>query len=67
LTQPIQHLWVFCREQQEAIHALEAENPKIEGHPWLGESGLWFVPVHHDGNQNASKEADRGRRSERLS
>ncbi|MGB9276193.1 MAG: TM0106 family RecB-like putative nuclease [Terrimicrobiaceae bacterium] len=32
------------------------ENQKIEGHPWLGESGLWFVPVHHEGNQNASAE-----------
>jgi predicted RecB family nuclease len=32
------------------------ENQKIEGHPWLGESGLWFVPVAHDGNQNASAE-----------
>ena len=32
------------------------EQQKIEGHPWLGESGLWFVPVHHEGNQNASAE-----------
>jgi uncharacterized protein len=32
------------------------ERQKIQGHPWLGESGLWFVPVHHDGNQNASPE-----------
>ncbi|MBV9673348.1 MAG: TM0106 family RecB-like putative nuclease [Verrucomicrobia bacterium] len=32
------------------------ENQKIEGHPWLGQSGLWFVPVHHEGNQNASAE-----------
>ena len=32
------------------------ENQKIEGHPWLGDSGLWFVPVHHEGNQNASPE-----------
>jgi superfamily I DNA and/or RNA helicase len=29
---------------------------RIEGHPWLGEAGLWFVPVPHDGNQNASSE-----------
>jgi predicted RecB family nuclease len=34
----------------------ELENQKIEGHPWLGESGLWFVPVRHEGNQNASVE-----------
>jgi predicted RecB family nuclease len=32
------------------------ENQKIEGHPWLGESGLWFVPVRHESNQNASAE-----------
>jgi superfamily I DNA and/or RNA helicase len=32
------------------------DRQKIEGHPWLGESGLWFVPVHHEGNQNASAE-----------
>ena len=39
------------------LHPREGlENQKIEGHPWLGESGLWFVPVHHEGNQNASAE-----------
>ncbi len=32
------------------------EQQRIEGHPWLGESGLWFVPVAHEGNQNASAE-----------
>jgi predicted RecB family nuclease len=32
------------------------EHQKIEGHSWLGESGLWFLPVAHEGNQNASKE-----------
>jgi predicted RecB family nuclease len=32
------------------------ERQKIEGHPWLAESGLCFVPVHHEGNQNASAE-----------
>ena len=32
------------------------EQQKIEGHPWLSESGLWFVAVHHEGNQNASAE-----------
>jgi uncharacterized protein len=32
------------------------ENQRIEGHPWLGNSGLWFVPVNHEGNQNASHE-----------
>jgi hypothetical protein len=32
------------------------EQQNIEGHPWLSESGLWFVPVNHEGNQNASVE-----------
>ena len=32
------------------------ENQRIEGHAWLGESGLWYVPVEHQGNQNASPE-----------
>jgi uncharacterized protein len=32
------------------------EDQRIEGHPWLGQSGLWFLPVHHDGNQNSSPE-----------
>ena len=32
------------------------ENQKIEGHPWLRESGLWFVSVRHEGNRNASAE-----------
>jgi predicted RecB family nuclease len=32
------------------------EHQQIEGHPWIGESGLWFVPVAHEGNQNSSVE-----------
>ena len=32
------------------------ENQRIEGHPSLQGSGLWFVPVVHEGNQNASPE-----------
>jgi uncharacterized protein len=32
------------------------ENQAIHGHPWLGNSGLWFVPVEHEGNQNSSPE-----------
>lgn len=32
------------------------ENQRIEGQSWLGQSGLWFVPVHHEGNQDASAE-----------
>jgi uncharacterized protein len=42
---------------EERLHSREGlEHQKIEGHPWLGQSGLWFVPVHHEGNQNASAE-----------
>jgi uncharacterized protein len=32
------------------------KNQKFEGHPWLGESRLWFIPVDQEGNQNASPE-----------
>jgi uncharacterized protein len=32
------------------------DRQRIEGHPWLGEAGLWFIGVNHDGNQNASPE-----------
>jgi uncharacterized protein len=28
----------------------------VEGHPWLDGAGLWFVPVKHEGNRNASPE-----------
>ena len=32
------------------------EQQRIEGHPWLGDAGLWFVPVAHQGNQNSAPE-----------
>lgn len=32
------------------------ENQAIIGHAWLGESGLYYIPVEHKGNQNASPE-----------
>jgi superfamily I DNA and/or RNA helicase len=32
------------------------ERQKIEGHAWLGEADLWFVPVRHEGNQNSAPE-----------
>ncbi|WP_114207332.1 TM0106 family RecB-like putative nuclease [Acidisarcina polymorpha] len=32
------------------------EKQRLLGHPWLGESGLWFVPVEHEGNRNSSVE-----------
>jgi uncharacterized protein len=34
----------------------ELENQRIEGHPSLRVAGLWFAPVNHEGNQNASPE-----------
>ena len=42
---------------ESRLHSREGlEDQRIEGHPWLGQSGLWFLPVQHDGNQNASPE-----------
>jgi len=41
-----------CRLQSRE----ELENQRIEGHPSLTEAGLWFAPVTHEGNQNASPE-----------
>lgn len=32
------------------------ENQHIEGHRSFGQSGLYYVPVEHQGNQNASQE-----------
>ncbi len=32
------------------------EKQRLLGHPWLGEAGLWFVPVQHEGNRNSSAE-----------
>ena len=29
---------------------------RLQGHSWLGGAGLWFVPVEHEGNRNASAE-----------
>jgi predicted RecB family nuclease len=31
-------------------------NQRIEGHPRMGNVGLWFVSVNHEGNQNTSPE-----------
>lgn len=45
---------VFYESRLESREGLE--NQRIEGHPWLGEAGLWFIPVNHQGNQNASPE-----------
>jgi superfamily I DNA and/or RNA helicase len=32
------------------------ENQAINGLSWLGDSGLYYIPVEHKGNQNASPE-----------
>ncbi len=32
------------------------ENQRIDGHAWLGQSGLRYLPVKHEGNQNSSIE-----------
>jgi predicted RecB family nuclease len=32
------------------------ENQAINGHSWLGNCGIYFIPVEHKGNQNASPE-----------
>lgn len=45
---------LFYEERLESRPGLEQQ--RIEGHSWLGEHGLWFVPVEHEGNQNASPE-----------
>ena len=45
---------VFYEDRLHSRKGLERQ--RIEGHPWLGEAGLWFIPVRHEGNQNASSE-----------
>jgi predicted RecB family nuclease len=32
------------------------ERQLVEGHNWMKSSGLWFVPVTHEGNQNTAPE-----------
>jgi len=45
---------LFYEERLQSRAGLEQQ--RIEGHSWLGNHGLWFVPVEHEGNQNASAE-----------
>jgi uncharacterized protein len=45
---------VFYEGRLNSRDGLELQ--RIEGHPWLGEAGLWFVPVVHVGNQTSSPE-----------
>jgi uncharacterized protein len=45
---------VFYESRLRSRDGLEQQ--RIEGHPRLGEAGLTFIPVQHEGNQNASPE-----------
>ena len=45
---------VFYEGRLHSREGLERQN--ILGHPLFSEAGLWFVPVIHEGNQNASPE-----------
>ena len=42
-------------EDKLASHAI-ARSRVLEGHGWVKEAGLWFVPVEHEGNRNSSTE-----------
>lgn len=42
-------------EGKLSSHAI-ARSRILEGHAWLKGAGLWFVPVEHEGNRNASAE-----------
>ena len=45
---------LFYESRLHSHAGLERQN--ISGHKWLTESGLWFIPVEHEGNQNSSRE-----------
>lgn len=45
---------VFYESRLQSRDGLEWQ--RIDGHAWLGSAGLWFVPVAHEGNRNASSE-----------
>jgi uncharacterized protein len=42
-------------EDKLSSHAI-ARSRVLEGHAWLKEPGLWFVPVKHEGNRNSCAE-----------
>lgn len=42
-------------DEKLSSHAL-ARSRVIEGHEWIDEAGLWFVPAEHEGNRNSSAE-----------
>jgi uncharacterized protein len=45
---------VFYEDRLLSVDGLDQQ--RIEGHPWLGGNGLWFIAVEHEGNQNSSPE-----------
>lgn len=45
---------LFYENRLESREGLE--NQRIEGHEWLGNAGLRFLPIRHEGNQNTSIE-----------
>jgi uncharacterized protein len=45
---------VFYEDRLQSRNGLD--NQCLQGHPWLGKAGLWFIPVDHEGNRNASAE-----------
>jgi uncharacterized protein len=45
---------VFYEGRLESREGLATQ--AVRGHSWLGEAGLWFVQVNHEGNQNVSSE-----------
>jgi predicted RecB family nuclease/nucleoside-triphosphatase THEP1 len=42
-------------DEKLSSHAI-ARSRVIEGHDWIEEAGLWFVPATHEGNRNSSVE-----------
>jgi predicted RecB family nuclease len=45
---------LFYENRLESREGLE--NQRIDGHEWLGNAGLRFLPIRHEGNQNTSIE-----------
>lgn len=45
---------IFYDNRLQSLEGLDRQ--RISGHPKLSGAGLWFVPVHHEGNQNSSIE-----------
>lgn len=45
---------VFYEGRLQSRQGLDGQ--RLEGHPWIGEAGLWFIPANHEGNQNSAPE-----------